>query len=127
VVVRSVPEIAMAGTAELHPLVRKLGTIFELSDAERHAILSLAHHVRDLKAGQDIVREFDRPSQCCVILEGFAVRYKSLDEGKRQIVAFHISGDMPDLQTLQLAVMDHAWRLWSPARSRSFRTMPCVR
>jgi CRP-like cAMP-binding protein len=34
-------------------------------------------------------------------------RYKVLDEGKRQISAFHVAGDMPDLQGLHLSVMDH--------------------
>jgi hypothetical protein len=32
--------------------------------------------VKDLKADQDIVRDQDRPSQCCLILEGFACRYR---------------------------------------------------
>ena len=29
-------------------------------------------------------------------------------EGKRQILSFHISGDIPDLQSLHLSVMDHS-------------------
>jgi CRP-like cAMP-binding protein len=92
----------------LQPLIRKLETIFRLTASERQAICDLPHHVRDLKAGQDIVREFDSPSHCAVILEGFAVRYKTADEGKRQILSFHIVGDMPDLQSLHLKVMDHS-------------------
>jgi CRP-like cAMP-binding protein len=92
----------------LQPLIRKLETIVDLSDTERVSIGALPHYVRNLKAGQDIVREFDRPSHCCVILDGFAVRYKSVDGGKRQILSFHISGDMPDLHSLQLDVMDHS-------------------
>jgi CRP-like cAMP-binding protein len=71
---------------------------------------------RTLRAGQDIVREGDRPSQCCLLLEGFAYRYKLLEEGRRQIFSFHIPGDMPDLLSLHLSVMDHNLGTLSPGR-----------
>jgi CRP-like cAMP-binding protein len=41
-------------------------------------------------------------------LEGFAYRYKLTEEGKRQIFSFHIPGDIPDLQSLHIDVMDHS-------------------
>jgi CRP-like cAMP-binding protein len=63
--------------------------------------------VRTLKADADIVRDQDQPSQCCLVLEGFLCRYKALDDGRRQIFSFHIPGDIPDLQSLHLTVMDH--------------------
>jgi CRP-like cAMP-binding protein len=72
--------------------------------------------VRDLKADQDIVRDQDRPSQCCLIVEGFACRYKVLPNGKRQIFSFHIPGDIPDLQSLQLEVMDHSLGTLVPSK-----------
>ncbi|MXQ09987.1 helix-turn-helix domain-containing protein [Microvirga makkahensis] len=62
--------------------------------------------VMNLKTDQDIVREGDRPSRSCLILEGFACTYKVTADGKRQIVAFNISGDIPDLQSLHLKVLD---------------------
>src|SRR5215204_7200938 len=94
-------------TSDLHPLIRKLETIVDLSDEERDAVLRLPLTVRALKPDQDIVRDQDRPSQCCAILDGFACRYKTLADGKRQILSFHIPGDIPDLQSLHLGVMDH--------------------
>jgi CRP-like cAMP-binding protein len=97
-----------ASNSELYPLLRKLETIVDLSDEEREAVLRLAVTVRILKADQDIVRDQDRPSQCCLILSGFACRYKTLDSGRRQILSFHIPGDIPDLQSLHLQVMDHS-------------------
>ena len=62
----------------LRPLIRKLESIAPVSDAENRAIAALPVTLRDLKADQDIVRDQDRPSQCCAILEGFACRYKLL-------------------------------------------------
>jgi CRP-like cAMP-binding protein len=97
-----------ASNAELYPLVRKLDTIVDLSAEEREAVLGLPVTVRILNADQDIVRDHDRPSQCCLILTGFACRYKTLPSGKRQIISFHIPGDLPDLQSLHLEVMDHS-------------------
>src|SRR3954451_14418271 len=97
-----------ASNPDLHPLIRKLESIAPVSDDERRAIAALPIVVRDLKADADIVRDQDRPSQCCAILEGFACRYKLLAGGRRQIMSFHIPGDIPDLQSLHLDVMDHS-------------------
>src|SRR5215203_4317236 len=38
--------------------------------------------------------------------EGFTAMFKVTAEGKRQITAFHIPGDIPDLQSLHLEVLD---------------------
>src|SRR5215208_7067240 len=94
--------------AHLSPLIRRLESIAPVSDDERRAITALPIMVRELKADADIVRDHDRPSQCCAILEGFACRYKVLPEGRRQIMSFHIPGDIPDLQSLHLEIMDHS-------------------
>lgn len=89
-------------------LVRKLESIADLSAEEREAILGLPLRTQALQAKQDIVRDGDRPSQCCLILNGWACRYKLLGEGRRQILSLHIPGDVPDLQSLHLHTMDHS-------------------
>jgi CRP-like cAMP-binding protein len=97
-------------------LVRKLDSIFALTEAERQALLALPMQVRELRTDQDLVREGDKPSQCCVLLEGFAFRYKLVGDGKRQILSFHIPGDVPDLLSLHLATMDHSLGTLAPSR-----------
>ena len=89
-------------------LLRKLESIATLSEEERGAIQSLPARTRTVGAGQDIFCEGDTPSQSCIILEGWACRYKFLDEGRRQIFSFHIPGDIPDLESLHLHTMDHS-------------------
>ena len=42
-------------------------------------------------------------------------RYKQVETGKRQIVSIHIPGDLPDVQTMQLNVMDHALGTLTPS------------
>nr|WP_245214984.1 Crp/Fnr family transcriptional regulator [Pararoseomonas indoligenes] len=64
--------------------------------------------MRDYATGDDLVRDGDRPRECCLLLEGFACRYKLMPDGRRQIMSFHTPGDIPDLQSLHLGVMDHA-------------------
>jgi CRP-like cAMP-binding protein len=95
----------------IHPhtaaLIRKLESITPLAPEAAAALLRLPLRLKTVPADQDIVREGDTPSECCLIVEGFACRYNTTAEGKRQIHSFHISGDIPDLQTLHLHVMDH--------------------
>jgi CRP-like cAMP-binding protein len=99
-----------------HPLIRKLESIAAVSGEERQAILTLPLQIRDFKPDQDIVREHDRPSQCCLILDGFVCRYKILSGGRRQIFSFHHPGDFPDLQSLHLAIMDHSVATITPSK-----------
>jgi CRP-like cAMP-binding protein len=97
------------GLLEVAPLVRKLESIQKLTNAEETALAELPMQVRDIPPDQDIVRQGEQARRCCVILEGFAFRYKLAGEdGRRQIMAFHIAGDMPDLMSLQFPVMDHS-------------------
>jgi CRP-like cAMP-binding protein len=96
----------------IHPhaavLVRKLESIAPLAPDERAALLRLPLRLKTLPAHQDIVCEGQIPSECCLVVKGFASRYILTGEGKRQILSFHISGDIPDLQSLHLDVMDHS-------------------
>ena len=97
-------------------MVRKLESTFPLSDEERKALETLPMQVVVIKEDQDIVREGDHPSRCCLILSGFAATYKVTGEGKRQIVSFNIAGDIPDLQSLHLRVLDNGISTLSPCR-----------
>ena len=98
------------------PLIRKLESIFTLDESERAALLNLPLQIATLRADQDIVRERDRPSRSCALLEGFACTFKVTAEGKRQITAFHIPGDIPDLQSLHLEVLDSSLGTLTPCR-----------
>ena len=97
-------------------LIRKLESIADLTDEVREALRGLPMQVRSIGADQDIVQDGSRPSQCCLLLEGFACRYKLTPDGKRQILSFHIPGDIPDLQSLHLKVMDHGLGTLTPSK-----------
>ena len=99
-------------------LLRKIDSIalFKLSDEERAALDALPMQMATIEAYQDIVREGDRPSRCFAILEGIACTYKSTGSGKRQVMSYHVPGDVPDFQSLHLAVLDISIATISPCR-----------
>lgn len=98
----------MSPSGHTDALLRKLEIAAELSDEEKRALLDLPMAFRTFEADQDLVREGERPAECCLILKGFVCRYMLLSDGSRQILSFHIPGDIPDLQSLHLKVMDHS-------------------
>jgi CRP-like cAMP-binding protein len=98
-----------------NPLIRKLESVFTLTAEERQVLENLPMQVAVIKDRQDIVREGDQPSRSCLILSGFACVYK-ITGGKRQIVSFTIAGDIPDLQSLHLKVLDNSVSTISPCR-----------
>ncbi|MDW5377505.1 Crp/Fnr family transcriptional regulator [Halomonas sp. HP20-15] len=87
-------------------MIRKLESIFPLFDDEKQALQDLPVQVKAFKVDQDIVSIGERPSHSCLILEGITCTYKLTYEGKRQIMALHVPGDIPDLQSLHLELMD---------------------
>jgi CRP-like cAMP-binding protein len=101
----------MSDPTRLHPehsqLIRKLESIAVLDQHDRHGIFNLPMTLKSVAPHQDLVRYGDRPSECCLLVDGFVCRYMLTEHGKRQIMSFHMSGDILDLHSLALTVMDH--------------------
>ena len=89
-----------------HALVRRLRSIFPLTEAEVEVLNALPITVKTFGPDQDIVRQGDQPTQVCLVLSGFAAMYKITGPGRRQIMNFYVSGDVPDMHSLHLATMD---------------------
>ena len=129
----------MSEPTDFHPehnmLLRKLRSISPLSKDETHNLQALRFTTKSFAPDQVVVREGDRPSECCLVVEGFVCRYKFTEEGKRQIFSFHTPGDIPDLQSLNLKVMDHSMMTMTPCKlafiehdnlTRVFRQCPRI-
>jgi CRP-like cAMP-binding protein len=99
-----------------HLLLRKLNSIATLDHEDQIAVDRLPLQLTDLKADQDIVREGDRPKRSCFLLSGMACWFKMTGEGRRQILSFQISGDLPDLQSIHLPRLDSTLSTISPCR-----------
>lgn len=88
-------------------LILKLKKDNRLDQDDILAIERLPIQSRRFDAHHCFVRDGARPSQSCLIIDGFAFRSKITPEGIRQILSIHIPGEIPDLQSLHLHVMDH--------------------
>jgi CRP-like cAMP-binding protein len=97
-------------------LVSKLETIASLNESERQAVRDIPTLDRTLPAGHDFVREGDVPHSCVLVVKGWVCRHKMSESGHRQIVSFHLPGDIPDLQSLLLTRMDHSLTAVTEAR-----------
>jgi CRP-like cAMP-binding protein len=88
-------------------LVRRLRITSGISDDDVSEILALPIAVRQFPAEQAVVSDGQVATECCLIADGFCVRSKTLADGRRQILSIHIPGEIPDLMSLFLHVMDH--------------------
>lgn len=95
--------------------VRKLSAFAELADAEKRALDDLCSQRVRRRAGEDLIREGDRPHRVHLLIEGWAYRYKMLPDGGRQILAYLIPGDLCDIHIFILKRMDHGIALLSDA------------
>jgi CRP-like cAMP-binding protein len=98
-------------------LIRKLEQFTRLSaDDKRMLQAASSRKVRELGAREDIIHEGDQPKHVNLVLQGFACRYKVLEDGRRQILAFFVPGDLCDLRMFILKEMDHSIGTLSPVR-----------
>jgi CRP-like cAMP-binding protein len=91
----------------MQPLLTKLSVRSLFTPDEQAALLALPQHPERVPARHIIVAEGDVVSRACVLLDGFAARYKLLPGGERQIVSFHLAGDVIDLHSVLLKRADH--------------------
>jgi CRP-like cAMP-binding protein len=95
--------------AEAHrTLIRKLKEHSRLAAEDLAEINSLSHTLKELKPNEDLIRQGDDPNVSALVMSGMVARYHLLDNGRRQYISFHMTGDMPDCQALFIDKMDHA-------------------
>ncbi|QEE41326.1 MULTISPECIES: Crp/Fnr family transcriptional regulator [unclassified Methylobacterium] len=91
----------------LSALTARLSRAMPLSDDARRAIEVLPATMQELAPNTGFIHPGDRSTSCCLVLSGWMGRFTLLPNGERQFLALHIAGDIPDLQTLHLPVVDH--------------------
>lgn len=103
----------------MHSFVQKLSTVFPLGAEEKRALQEAAGAPRLLPPDVDILKQGDKPDSVNVVLDGCAIRYKLLPDGRRQIVGFVLPGDMCDLRNYVLPDIDHNLAALCPTRIAS--------
>lgn len=99
-----------------HPLLTKIKKAVNLEQADLDLLAQVGDDVRVFDARRDIVREGERPGHVHLMLEGWACRYQVLPDGRRQITAFLMPGDLCDSHITMLPEMDHSIATLTKAR-----------
>jgi CRP-like cAMP-binding protein len=101
-------------TQALDRFLGKLSARSAISPAATRAFLGIPAEVESFDTYRDLVREGEQTKACCLMASGMVSRYKTLSSGGRQIVSFHIVGDMVDLQSCLMRIADHGIRAHTP-------------
>jgi CRP-like cAMP-binding protein len=87
-----------------HPALQKfLARLLRRStlDAEeQQALLQLPCRVVQVQPRMDIVSPGETVNHACLVSKGLVARFDQMRDGRRQIAAFHIPGDMCDLHSV---------------------------
>jgi CRP-like cAMP-binding protein len=92
-----------------NPIARKIALFAPISDDDRSVLSRLtSQRVRHVSSHEDVIHEGERPRDINLFLSGWACRYKQLENGRRQILAFFLPGDICELNVFILREMDHS-------------------
>jgi CRP/FNR family transcriptional regulator, anaerobic regulatory protein len=69
-----------------------------------------------VKRGATILSERMSSDRVFTVLEGFAFRYKMLEDGRRQILNYSMPGDLIGIQSAMMSEMDHSVEALSDVR-----------
>ena len=85
-----------------------------ICEEAQQAFLGLKAIREDYATYRDVVREGDPTERCCFVESGLLSRYKTLRNGNRQIVSFHLARDLVDMQSCLVRIADHGIRTHTP-------------
>lgn len=108
---RDIPESGGADgrvSPMLDHVFRKLTRFADLAPGDRERIEACAWRVDRVEAGVDLIGEGADPGFVNVTLDGWACRYKQWEDGRRQILALLLPGDMCDPCMFLLNDKSHA-------------------
>lgn len=92
----------------INPFVRKIESLVSLPATQRHVLEHLTDRLHHVGPRDKIIDEGDEPRLVNIVMSGWAYRYKILPDGRRQIIALLLPGDMCDPYVFLLRTMDHA-------------------
>ncbi|MHB0768347.1 Crp/Fnr family transcriptional regulator [Bradyrhizobium sp. 5.13L] len=108
--------LTTADRSLVQPAIRRLNALRRLSPEARasleHAMLE---GVQRAGAGEDLISEGDPVDSVRIVLSGWLCRYKTLEDGRRQIVNFILPGESCDAYAFLLSTIDHSIATLTPA------------
>ena len=108
---------AVFGDGTLHSYIRlnrmnvfrnRISQYASLRDDAWSKFDQIDFQTRAFQSGDDIIRVGETPTKIFIVKEGWAIRHRSLDDGRRQIVNFMLPGDVFDMQVIAGVKADHS-------------------
>jgi CRP-like cAMP-binding protein len=87
-------EIPHDSSLAAHPFVARLSRFMRLRAADLSSLERILEHERLIKKRKDLVVVGDEYRNLCFVKDGYAIRYKLLRSGKRQILNVILPGDV---------------------------------
>lgn len=85
-----------------------------LDATDRDALARACGDIRTVSAGTDLLRQDAPTNGLHILLDGWAARYKIMEEGSRFIPAFAVAGDICDIDALRFDRLDYGVTMLSP-------------
>ncbi len=94
--------------------LRPLHTFRDFSSAELKFVSSFKTGEMSAEPGATILHEGTHSAHLFTVLAGWAFRYKTLEDGRRQILNYLLPGDLVGLQGSVIGEMDHSVEALTP-------------
>lgn len=101
---------------EYAPFYRKIAQFGELRADEIPVLREMIRETREFDADAEFLREGESQNDCLVVLEGWGCKYKSLEDGARQIIHFPILGDFVGVHARLFKAADHSFATVTPSK-----------
>jgi CRP-like cAMP-binding protein len=101
-------------------LIKKLSHFFDLTGSEQIYLERFGRPEEAVAAKTDLIRIDDPITDAVVLLEGWALRYRYLPDGRRQILTFAVPGDVVGLEGSLLRSADYTFSTITECRVAYF-------
>jgi len=95
-------------------LHHRLRALDYLNEEDFYALDKLLKHREEAAPGELIVMEDQEMNRAWVVLDGWAFRYKSFEDGRRQVLNYMLPGDVIGLYSVMLKRSDYGLEAISP-------------
>jgi CRP-like cAMP-binding protein len=90
------------------PLLSRLSFYADLSERAEKKLRELPGTISQFQRKDDIITSGENLDTLLIVNHGWAIRYKSLEDGRRQVLNVLLPGDIFDLQVFVAAEADHS-------------------
>jgi len=89
-------------------LLRRISFYADLDATDQQVIMDIQGREQHFDKNSEIIDAGQEMDSVLIVKEGWAIRYKTLEDGRRQILNILLPGDFFDLQVLVAAEADHS-------------------